>query len=91
MPFDWIILPHRQDDLSLEHSPSDLERFLSALGDLLAVEHQTVRIVVVGGAALTLRGYVDRTTADIDIIARSESHSILVPPTLLPPARCHRL
>ena len=50
-----------------------LERALTALGELLAVDGETARLVAVGGAALRLLGLVDRTTTDVDVIARVPS------------------
>lgn len=46
-----------------------LERLLGQLGLLLDAEKRSVAIVVVGGAALSLLGVVDRRTVDIDVIA----------------------
>lgn len=50
----------------------ELEQALGAVGELLAAEDSKVAIVVVGGAALALRGFVRRGTFDIDVIARAE-------------------
>jgi len=50
----------------------ELEGALSAAGQLLAAADAKVAIVVVGGAALALRGFVHRGTFDIDVIARTE-------------------
>ena len=47
-----------------------LERALAALGDLLAADGHGARLIAVGGAALRLLGLVDRTTSDVDVIAR---------------------
>ena len=44
---------------------------LRAVGELLAAEGERIRIVVVGGAAMNLRGWVHRTTSDVDVIARA--------------------
>jgi len=49
-----------------------LETALRATGELLLAEGSSVAIVVVGGAALALRGFVSRGTFDIDVIARAE-------------------
>jgi hypothetical protein len=46
-----------------------LREVLSAVGELLEAEGQTVRIVIVGGASLNLAGLVDRATDDVDVIA----------------------
>ena len=50
-----------------------LERALTALGELLAADGESARLVAVGGAALRLLGLVDRTTTDVDVIARVPS------------------
>ena len=50
---------------------SRLEELLSALGAYLAAEGHTSGIVVVGGSSLALLGWVDRTTQDVDVIARA--------------------
>jgi hypothetical protein len=55
-----------------------LEQALSACGDLLAQQGERVRIVVVGGASLSLLGLVQRHTADVDVIARVETGSSAV-------------
>lgn len=46
-----------------------LERLLDATGAHLYASGASVTIVVVGGAALALRGWVARTTHDVDVIA----------------------
>ena len=48
-----------------------LEEALAALGELLAEWKSGARLVVVGGAALNLRGDVSRTTNDVEVIARA--------------------
>ncbi|NND01487.1 MAG: hypothetical protein HKN91_01750 [Acidimicrobiia bacterium] len=54
-------------------NPSDLiEELLRAVGDLLAAEREQAGVVVVGGAALAIRGFVDRVTKDVDVIALAE-------------------
>lgn len=55
-----------------EMTPADLEAALQATGELLEADGVSVAVVVVGGAALTLRGVVQRGTFDIDVIARAE-------------------
>jgi hypothetical protein len=63
---------------------------LAAVGALLWAEHTQVSIVVVGGASLNLLGLIERTTHDVDVIARTERgdepESALVPPDPLPGA-----
>lgn len=49
-----------------------LRDLLSAVGELLEAEGETASIVVVGGASLCLRGIVERTTDDVDVIARAD-------------------
>lgn len=66
-----------------------LDTVLHALGDLLSVEGEAVRLIVVGGAALSLLGLVERTTDDVDVIARAESEAsptAPLPPEPLPEA-----
>lgn len=63
---------------------------LERLGQLLADRGEHVRVVVVGGAALSLLRVVDRTTRDVDVIAFATETSgeltLARPPELLPPA-----
>ena len=47
-----------------------LEQALQAVGDLLEAEHLHEAIIVVGGVALNMLGLLQRTTQDVDIIAR---------------------
>lgn len=42
---------------------------ITRLGRILEIRGQHFRLVVVGGAALRLRGIIDRPTEDVDIIA----------------------
>lgn len=68
---------------------SDLERGLSAVGELLAAEAVEVGIVVVGGMALNLLGLVNRTTTDVDVLAIVQGQNdtrgfVLAPPEPLP-------
>ncbi|MEO6067405.1 MAG: hypothetical protein ABIQ41_05435 [Gemmatimonadales bacterium] len=49
--------------------PAVIRRALGLVGQRLAAEGQEIWIVVVGGAALNLRGIVTRTTVDVDIVA----------------------
>ena len=48
----------------------DIEKALDALGELLTAEGTEFGIVVLGGAALNLLGIVERTTRDVDVLAR---------------------
>jgi hypothetical protein len=45
----------------------DIERALSAVGELLSVEGKRVHVVIVGGAALNLLRIVQRSTRDVDL------------------------
>ena len=51
---------------------NDLEGRLAAVGELLRSAGEDVAIVVVGGAALNLGGFLARATEDVDIYARIE-------------------
>lgn len=67
----------------------EIERALSAAGELLAAEGKEAGIAVVGGTALNLLGIVERTTDDVDVIAillpRAGSRDVtLAPPEPLP-------
>ncbi len=42
---------------------------LQRLGELLAAAGQRYSVVAIGGAAMNLLGYVNRTTTDVDLIA----------------------
>lgn len=48
-----------------------IEEALEAVGDLLRAQGETASVVIVGGAAMNLLGIVDRTTSDVDVIARA--------------------
>lgn len=66
---------------------SALEELLMAVGEHLAAADETVAIVVVGGGALSIMGWVDRTTNDVDVIARArreEGRWVMGPPEPLP-------
>lgn len=70
--------------------PRHIEQALTALGELLSVEGIDYKIVIIGGSALNLLGFVDRVTMDVDILAfgRTGSEhspiSIVEPPEPLP-------
>ena len=49
---------------------SIIEEVLMAVGLLLQSEGEEAAIVIVGGASLSLSGYVPRVTEDVDVIAR---------------------
>lgn len=64
-----------------------LEELLSAVGEHLQAAGEPTSIVVVGGGALSMRGWVDRTTDDVDVIARvreADGAHELLPPEPLP-------
>lgn len=66
---------------------SALEELLMAVGEHLAAAGESVAIVVVGGGALSIMGWVDRTTNDVDVIARArreEGRWVMGPPEPLP-------
>jgi hypothetical protein len=63
-----------------ELTAADIEARFAAVGDVLAEGGEETTILVVGGAALLLRGEIDRlTTVDVDVLARVEDGAILFP------------
>lgn len=60
-------------------SASALDRYLRALGDELSLTGADARILVVGGAALVLRGTVNRSTVDVDVLAEIQGDTLLIP------------
>ena len=62
-----------------------LEDPLRAVGDLLARRDAEAAIVIVGGTALNLLGFVQRTTQDVDVIAFGELGSDGPPAEISPP------
>lgn len=68
---------------------SAFEELLSAVGEHLAAVGDSAAIVVVGGSAMSMMGWVDRTTQDVDVIARAREaggRRVLLPPEPLPDA-----
>jgi len=66
-----------------------LNELLDAVGAHLEEAGESASIVVVGGSTLAVRGWVDRTTKDVDVIAqsiRSDGERTLVPASPLPDA-----
>jgi hypothetical protein len=69
-----------------------IEQALGLLGELMAARGERLRIVVIGGAAMNLLGFVSRATTDVDILAfgapdgaASDGAPIIVePPAPLP-------
>ena len=51
-------------------SASALDEALHTLGALLAARGQSASLVLVGGGALVLLGLADRSTKDLDVVAR---------------------
>lgn len=49
-----------------------LEDALQTLGDLLAERGQSVGLLVIGGSSLLLLGYIERPTADVDVVGLVE-------------------
>ncbi len=70
--------------------PSDINRALAAVGELLAAGGHKLGIVVVGGTALNLLGVVHRATRDVDVLAVASRgrgpERAIQPPTPLPAA-----
>lgn len=62
-----------------------MSTLLDAVGAHLELDGVQVAIVVVGGAALALRGWVPRTTQDVDVIALANEFGVLSPPRLPEP------
>lgn len=64
-----------------------IDELLTALGELLQAVGQRYSIIIVGGASLNLLGLVERTTKDVDVVARAEkqgSTKLFVRPDPLP-------
>jgi hypothetical protein len=61
-----------------------VERLLDAVGAHLETEGVEVALVVVGGAALALRGWVPRTTQDVDVIAQADELGEFIQPSFPP-------
>ncbi|MFP3948181.1 MAG: hypothetical protein ACLFWG_05575, partial [Longimicrobiales bacterium] len=55
-----------------ELDPDRIRRALSAVGELLEADGERIAVVVTGGATLNLLGILERTTTDVDVIARAE-------------------
>lgn len=71
-------------------SPSEIERALTYVSELLDAEGAAFAIVILGGAALNLLGVVARTTTDVDVLALARpgdpavQREISEPPSPLP-------
>lgn len=58
---------------------ADVDEALGMVGELLAAEGHEYAITILGGAALNLLGIVERTTADVDILAFATPRANAVP------------
>jgi len=63
---------------------SGIEDALALVGERLAHAGAPVTIVIVGGAAMNLLGFVDRPTIDVDVLAGVGPGGALAPPDPLP-------
>jgi hypothetical protein len=63
------------------HPALDIVLALTRVGELLAAAGQPTAIVVLGGAALNLHGYVRRATADVDVVALAQGNTISALPS----------
>ncbi len=68
-------------------TPARLRAVLADLGRLLPAGEPAAAIVVVGGAALSLGGVVDRATVDVDVVAVGDGNTVRPPGQLVIPAR----
>ena len=77
-------MPHDDTVPMTEVGARELEELFEALGAHLRAAGTSASLLVVGGAALALRGWVHRTTQDVDVLA-CEVRGELVPPDLSEP------
>lgn len=63
---------------------SGIEDALALVGERLAHAGASATIVIVGGAAMNLLGFVDRPTLDVDVLAGLGAGGALAPPDPLP-------
>ncbi len=73
----------------IELTRGNINNLLEAVGEQLALRGASVSMLLVGGAALSLRGFVSRTTLDVDVFAlvdKTEGKRSFRPPDPLPPA-----
>jgi len=70
---------------SIGFEESAVLRALRALGEILASQDENIAVVAVGGAALIMQGFVQRTTQDIDIIALGRDPDEMKPLAIEPP------
>jgi hypothetical protein len=66
------------------HPSLDIAIALTRVGELLALAGKPTAIVVLGGAALNLLGFVNRPTGDVDVIAFADGAHLTAPPEPLP-------
>lgn len=59
--------------------PADVAQALGLVGELLAADGHEYAVAILGGAALNLLGIVERTTADVDILAFATSRAHAAP------------
>jgi hypothetical protein len=74
--------------VSLSHIPN-IVAALKSLGEILASQEEHATVVVVGGTALIIQGFVARVTRDVDVIAISRDppergRKVIEPPEPLP-------
>ena len=72
-------------------SPLAIPDLLRALADQLELAGEDGAIVIVGGAALLMHGWISRATRDVDVIATGRPaegslEATVAPPDPLPPA-----
>lgn len=69
---------------------AEIEQALTLLGQLLEPGDQPIRLVVIGGTAINLLGFVARTTTDVDVLAlaveTASGNLSIEPPSPLPEA-----
>lgn len=53
--------------MNMMEDTGSIERALRMLGELLEARGERIHIVVIGGAAVNLLGFVSRATTDVDI------------------------
>ncbi len=63
-------------ELKMNISIISLEQALEILGQLLKDRGQYYEVVAIGGGGLLLLGLIDRTTKDLDLVARLENNTI---------------
>lgn len=64
---------------------SPLSEAIDALGETLAAQDESVAVVVVGGTAMIVQGFVERATSAVDIIAIAKDSNAGQERTIEPP------